>query len=321
MSGVEVFPKTGKLSLQVTRPRVISDSDFKYPKFVKTRLELLNCIHYRLAKTKLTSKAYRVAIYLYQRMNNKRPFKVYPSRGTSADEIGISKVSFDRAVIELFNEGILYNQRSLKGGVTFYFFPVTEELFNKANWREDTPHQHDDDTPHQHSDDTYDNKQSKTDDTPHQHSDDMGNQHGDDTPHQHSDDLTSSLNSSTNQVHITGTAIDDLDHQNTQPSDEVEYSDEEIEENIRKIKEATNDTVKNSNPEYVKEKEKNQSFNAKQYRKFIWKQPHDLSGDRGNEFFLVLESLTEKQKEEIGKFYYKNKDIQKTRQFAISLAR
>src|SRR6056300_1374546 len=101
MSGVEVFPKTGKLSLQGTRPRVISDNDFKYPKFVKTRLELLNCIHYRLAKTKLTSKAYRVAIYLYQRMNNKRPFKVYPSRGTSADEIGISKASFDRAVIEI----------------------------------------------------------------------------------------------------------------------------------------------------------------------------------------------------------------------------
>ena len=145
-------------------------------------------------------------------MNNKRPFKVYPSRGTSADEIGISKASFDRAVIELFNEGILYNQRSLKGGVTFYFFPVTEELFNKANWKEDTPHQHDDDTPHQHSDDTYKNKQLKTDNTPTQHTDDYPTQHDDDTSPQHYDDLTSSLNSSTNEVHITDTAKDDLNH-------------------------------------------------------------------------------------------------------------
>lgn len=38
MSYIEVFPKTGKLSLLGTRPRVISDNDFKYPKFVKTRL-------------------------------------------------------------------------------------------------------------------------------------------------------------------------------------------------------------------------------------------------------------------------------------------
>lgn len=321
MSGVEVFPKTGKLSLKGHRPRVISDNVFKYPKFIKTRLELLNCIHYKLARTKLTPNAYRVAIYLYQRMNNKRPFNVHPSRGTSANDIGISPATFDRAITQLFNEGVLYNQRSLKGGVTFYFFPVTEELFNKANWREDTPHQHDDDTPHQHSDDTYKNKQSKTDDTPIQHTDDTPTQHDDDTSPQHDDDLTSSFTNSTNEVHITDTAKDDLNHQNTQPSKEVEYSDEEIEENKRKIREATNGAVKNSNPEYVREKEKNQSFNAKQYWKFIWKQPNDLSGDRENEFFLVLESLSEEQKEEIGKFYYKNKDNQKTRQFAIGLAR
>ena len=321
MSYIEVFPNNRKLSLQGHRPRVISDNDFKYPKFVKTRLELLNCIHYKLARTKLTSKAYRVAIYLYQRMNNKRPFKVYPSRGTSADEIGISPATFDRAVIELFNEGILYNQRSLKGGVTFYFFPVTEELFNKANWREDTPHQHDDDTPHQHSDDTYDNKQSKTDDTPTQHTDDNPTQHDDDTSPQHDDDLTSSLNSSTNEVHITGTAIDDLDHQNTQPSDEVEYSDEEIEENKRKIKEATNGAVKNSNPEYVKEKEKNQSFGFKQFRKFWLKQEEQLSNDGVTEWLRKRDTLTDIQVEAVGLAWYETNDLKETAKVFEGLAR
>jgi len=321
MSGVEVFPKTGKLSLQGTRPRVISDNDFKYPKFVKTRLELLNCIHYKLSRTKLTPNAYRVALYLYQRMNNKRPFNVHPSRGTSANDIGISPATFDRAITKLFNEGILYNQRSLKGGVTFYFFPVTEELFNKANWREDTPHQHDDDTPHQHSDDTYKNKQSKTDDTPIQHTDDTPTQHDDDTSPQHDDDLTSSFTNSTNEVHITDTAKDDLNHQNTQPSKEVEYSDEEIEENIRKIKEATNGAVKNSNPEYVREKEKNQSFGHKQFRNYWLNQKEQLSNDGVTEWLIKRDTLSDKHVEAVGLAWFETKDLKETAKVFEGLAR
>ena len=320
MSGVEVFPKTGKLSLKGHRPRVISDSRFKYPHYVNSRYELLNVLVLKLNRApKVKKRAYDVALNIFQHMNNKSPFKSFTSLEVMAKELSYGLSTVRRGVQDLFDNGIIYNQQNTKRRSTYYYVEFDIEFFIEAN-----PNRYD---VAKHKKELLVSSQHSEQLPSVQHIEQSAKtgsvQNGELATGQHSDGETVHQGEQLtyNKPSINLPKDKFSDHQNTQPSDEVEYSDEEIEENIRKIKEATNDAVKNSNPEYVREKEKNQSFNAKQYRQFITNQPHDLSGDRENEFFLVLESLSEEQKEDIGKFYYKNKDNQKTRQFAIGLAR
>ena len=320
MSGVEVFPKNRKLSLQGHRPRVISDSKFEYPEYVSSKYELFNVLVLKLNRApKVKKRAYDVALNIYQHMNNKRPFKSFTSLEVMAQELSYGLSTVRRGVQDLFDNGIIYNQQNTKRRSTYYYVEFDIEFFIEAN-----PNRYD--VAKHHKELLLSS----------QHSEQLPSvQHSEQSTKNGSvqnDEIATGQHSDSKTVHqgeqlILKEPLINLpkdkfsDHQDSQPSNEVDYPDEEIEENKRKIREATNGAVKNSNPEYVREKEKNQSFNAKQYRQFILKQPHDLSGDRGNEFFLVLESLSEEQKEEIGKFYYKNKDNQKTRQFAIGLAR
>ncbi|MDA8852043.1 hypothetical protein N9I63_01475 [Hyphomicrobiales bacterium] len=320
MSGVEVFPKNGKLSLQGHRPRVISDSRFEYPEYVSSKYELLNVLVLKLNRApKIKKRAYDVALNIYQHMNNKRPFKSFTSLEVMAQELSYGLSTVRRGVQDLFDNGIIYNQQNTKRRSTYYYVEFDIEFFIKAN-----PNRYDVAKHHkellvssQHS------EQLPSVQNGEQSAKNGSVQNGELATGQHSDSETVHQGE---QLILKEPLInlpkDKLsDHQDSQPSNEVDYPDEVIEENKRKIKEATNGAVKNSNPEYVKEKEKNQSFGYKQYTKFWTKKLHQLSNDGVNEWFIKRDTLTDKQVEAVGLAWSKTNDLKKTTEVFEGLAR
>ena len=320
MSGVEVFPKNGKLSLQGHRPRVISDSKFKYPEYVSSKYELFNVLVLKLNRApKVKKRAYDVALNIYQHMNNKRPFKSFTSLEVMAQELSYGLSTVRRGVQDLFDNGIIYNQQNTKRRSTYYYIEFDIEFFIKANpSRNDVAKHHKELlVSSQHSEQLTSVQHSE------QSTKNGSVQNGELATGQHSDNETVHQGE---QLILKEPLInlpkDKLsDHQNTQPSDEVEYSDEVKEENKRKIKEATNDAVKNSNPEYVKEKEKNQSFGYKQFRKFWLKQKIQLSNDGVTEWLIKKDNLTDIQVEAVGLAWYETNDLKETAKVFEGLAR
>ena len=133
MSYVEVFPKTGIISLQSMRVRVISDSKFVYPNYIKNRNEILNVLSDKLITTKgLKKNDYRVALCIFRHMNNKS-YLAFPSRELMAKELDCSTKTVDRAVNSLFHHKVVYNQRSTKGRSTYYYIEFDVNYFVKSN--------------------------------------------------------------------------------------------------------------------------------------------------------------------------------------------
>ena len=320
MSGVEVFPKTGKLSLKGHRPRVISDSKFEYPHYINSRYELLNVLVYKLSRTKrLTKRAYDVALNIFQHMNNKSPFKSFTSLEVMAKELDCNEKTVRRGVQDLFNNHIIYNQQYTKNRSTYYYIEFDIKLFIDAN-----PTRYDVVTQYkkllvsgQHSVQSTSGQHSVQSDENDSGQDSVSpkGQHSVSPTGQHDDQLTY------NKPSINLPKDKFSDHQNTQPSKEVEYSDEEIEENKRKIREATNGAVKNSNPEYVKEKEKNQSFGHKQFRNFWLNQKEQLSNDGVTEWLIKRDTLSDKHVEAVGLAWFETKDLKETAKVFEGLAR
>lgn len=281
MSYVEVFPKTGIISLQSMRVRVISDSKFVYPNYIKNRNEILNVLSDKLITTKgLKKNDYRVALCIFRHMNNKS-YLAFPSRELMAKELDCSTKTVDRAVNSLFHHKVVYNQRSTKGRSTYYYIEFDVNYFVKSN----------------------------------KHRTDLSGQQDVQLECGQQDvQLDDISNNSIGQHDVYRGGQQDVEgtrQQDVYLTNKYNQLNKPINEEGRKLlQDVIKDTAKNKNLFYLEKKEKD-DFKSAQYNKFNLSLININSSDKYNKVYLPkLELLSNQDKEEIGQCYYDTKTLE-----------